>query len=110
MVLAAPEGAKLTPQAVAPVIEEASKVPGVLAAVDPFVSKAVSQDGRYALVQVQFDSGVDGITDSQREAFSKAGESVPDLRVEHGGEIMRAFPRSARPRSSVSRSPPSCWS
>ncbi|WP_371606031.1 MMPL family transporter [Streptomyces sp. NBC_01213] len=92
MVLAAPEGAKLTPQAVAPVIEEASKVPGVLAAVDPFVSKAVSQDGRYALVQVQFDSGVDGITDSQREAFSKAGESVPDLRVEHGGEIMRGVP------------------
>ncbi|MFE4693202.1 MMPL family transporter [Streptomyces sp. NPDC056749] len=92
MVLAAPEGAKLTPQAVAPVIEEASKVPGVLAAVDPFVSKAVSQDGRYALVQVQFESGVDGITDSQREAFSKAGESVPDLRVEHGGEIMRGVP------------------
>lgn len=52
--------------------EEASKVPGVLAAVDPFASKAVSRDGRYALVQVQFESGVDGITDSQREAFSKA--------------------------------------
>ncbi|MDF6018090.1 MMPL family transporter [Streptomyces sp. JH34] len=92
IVVAAPEGAKLTPQAVAPVTEEASKVPGVLAAVDPFVSKAVSRDGRHALVQVQFDSGVDGITDSQREAFSKAGESVPDLRVEHGGEIMRGVP------------------
>src|SRR6478735_1706273 len=92
IVVAAPEGAKLTPQAVAPVTEEASKVPGVLAAVDPFASKAVSRDGRYALVQVQFESGVDGITDSQREAFSKAGESVPDLRVEHGGEIMRGVP------------------
>ncbi|MFF5727097.1 MMPL family transporter [[Kitasatospora] papulosa] len=92
IVVAAPEGAKLTPRAVAPVTEEASKVPGVLAAVDPFASKAVSRDGRYALVQVQFKSGVDGITDSQREAFSKAGESVPDLRVEHGGEIMRGVP------------------
>ncbi|MFJ8978184.1 MMPL family transporter [Streptomyces sp. NPDC102282] len=92
IVVAAPEGGKLTPGAVAPVTQEAAKVPGVLAAVDPFASKAVSPDGRYALVQVQFASGVDGITDAQREAFSEAGASVPDLRVEHGGEIMRGVP------------------
>ncbi|MFF2137673.1 MMPL family transporter [Streptomyces sp. NPDC058193] len=92
IVVAAPEGGKLTPGAVAPVTQEAAKVPGVLAAVDPFASKAVSRDGRYALVQVQFTSGVDGITDAQREAFSEAGASVPDLRVEHGGEIMRGVP------------------
>ncbi|MFD6280832.1 MMPL family transporter [Streptomyces sp. NPDC060209] len=92
IVVAAPEGGKLTPSGVAPVTEEAAKVPGVLAAVDPFVSKAVSQDGRYALIQVQFESGVDGITDTQREAFSEAGASVADLRVEHGGEIMRGVP------------------
>ncbi|WP_405691539.1 MMPL family transporter [Streptomyces sp. NBC_01185] len=92
IVVAAPEGGKLTPAAVAPVTQEAAKVPGVLAAVDPFASKAVSPDGRYALVQVQFTSGVDGITDAQREAFSEAGASVPDLRVEHGGEIMRGVP------------------
>lgn len=92
IVVAAPEGGKLTPAAVAPVTEEAAKVPGVLAAVDPFASKAVSQDGRYALVQVQFTTGVDGITDAQREAFTKAGDSVTDLRVEHGGEIMRGVP------------------
>ncbi|MFF2731011.1 MMPL family transporter [Streptomyces sp. NPDC058008] len=92
IVVAAPEGGKLTPSAVAPVTAEAAEVPGVLAAVDPFVSKAVSQDGRYALIQVQFESGVDGITDAQREAFSDAGASVTDLRVEHGGEIMRGVP------------------
>ncbi|MFI2779437.1 MMPL family transporter [Streptomyces sp. ALB3] len=92
IVVAAPEGGKLTPPAVAPVIKEAAGVPGVLAAVDPFVSKAVSPDGRHALIQVQFDSGVDGITDAQREAFREAGASVPDLRVEHGGEIMRGVP------------------
>ncbi|MFD5874479.1 MMPL family transporter [Streptomyces sp. NPDC060322] len=92
IVVAAPEGGKLTPGAVAPVTQEAAKVPGVLAAVDPFASRAVSPDGRYALVQVQFASGVDGITDAQREAFSEAGASVPDLRVEHGGEIMRGVP------------------
>ncbi|MBM7441168.1 MMPL family transporter [Streptomyces sp. HB132] len=92
IVVAAPEGGKLTPSSVAPVTAEAGKVPGVLAAMDPFVSKAVSPDGRYALIQVQFKSGVDGITDAQREAFSEAGASVPDLRVEHGGEIMRGVP------------------
>ncbi|MFH9617391.1 MMPL family transporter [Streptomyces pratensis] len=92
IVVAAPEGGKLTPSAVAPVTEEAAKVPGVLAAVDPFASRAVSQDGRYALVQVQFESGVDGITDAQREAFGEAGADVADLRVEHGGEIMRGVP------------------
>ncbi|MER5634088.1 MMPL family transporter [Streptomyces nitrosporeus] len=92
IVVAAPEGEKLTPAAVAPVTEEAAKVPGVLAAVDPFVSKAVSQDGRYALVQVQFDGVVDDITDAQREAFSEAGASAEGLRVEHGGEIMRGVP------------------
>ncbi|HWU11316.1 MAG TPA: MMPL family transporter [Streptomyces sp.] len=92
IVVAAPEGGKLTPSAVAPVTAEAAEVPGVLAAVDPFVSKAVSQDGRYALIQVQFESGADGITDAQREAFTEAGASVADLRVEHGGEIMRGVP------------------
>ncbi|MFJ6854198.1 MMPL family transporter [Streptomyces sp. NPDC091271] len=92
IVVAAPEGGKLTPTAVAPVTDEAAEVPGVLAAVDPFVSKAVSQDGRYALIQVQFESGADGITDAQREAFTEAGASVSGLRVEHGGEIMRGVP------------------
>ncbi|MEU5716786.1 MMPL family transporter [Streptomyces sp. NPDC020403] len=92
IVVAAPEGGTLTPSAVAPVTEEAAEVPGVLAAVDPFEAKAVSRDGRYALIQVQFASGVDGITDTQREAFRKAGASVADLRVEHGGEIMRGVP------------------
>ncbi|MFJ8885486.1 MMPL family transporter [Streptomyces sp. NPDC102402] len=92
IVVAAPEGGKLTPAAVAPVTAQAAEVPGVLAAVDPFASKAVSRDGRYALVQVQFTTGVDGITDTQREAFTEAGASVTELRVEHGGEIMRGVP------------------
>ncbi|NEE57746.1 MMPL family transporter, partial [Streptomyces sp. SID8455] len=56
IIVAAPEGEKLTPAAVAPVVEEAAEVPGVLAAIDPFQARALSPDGRYALVQVQFDS------------------------------------------------------
>ncbi|WP_037842338.1 MMPL family transporter, partial [Streptomyces sp. NRRL WC-3549] len=92
IVVAAPEGGKLTPAAVAPVTEEAGKVPGVVGAVDPFAAGAVSPDGRYALVQVQFAEGVDGVSDAQREAFTKAGASADGLRVEHGGEIMRGVP------------------
>ncbi|MEW2066769.1 MMPL family transporter [Streptomyces sp. NPDC007346] len=92
IVVAAPEAEKLTPAAVAPVVEDAAKVPGVLAAIDPFASQAVSQDGRYALVQVQFDAVADSITDAQREAFTAAGASAENVRVEHGGEIMRGAP------------------
>ncbi|MFD6798706.1 MMPL family transporter [Streptomyces cyaneofuscatus] len=92
IIVAAPEGEKLTPAAVAPVVAEAAEVPGVLAAIDPFQARALSPDGRYALVQVQFDSVADSVTDAQRESFTEAGASAEGLRVEHGGEIMRGAP------------------
>ncbi|MFD0891614.1 MMPL family transporter, partial [Streptosporangium algeriense] len=76
--------------AVAPIVREAAAVPGVLAAMDPFQVGALSPDGRHALVQVQFDSPLDKITDAQRAAYERAGASAPGLRVEHGGEIMKA--------------------
>ncbi|PJE94390.1 hypothetical protein CUT44_29560 [Streptomyces carminius] len=88
IVIAAPEGEELTPAKVAPVVAEAADIPGVVAAVDPFQARSVSQDGRYALVQVQFGSPAEDITDAQREAYEEAGASADGLRVEHGGEIM----------------------
>ncbi|MFD6324309.1 MMPL family transporter [Streptomyces sp. NPDC058442] len=88
IVLAAPEGAKLDPAAVAPVVEEASGIDGVTAAMDPFQTGAVSQDGRYALIQVQFDKAVDEVTDEQKSAYEAVGAEAGDLRVEHGGEVM----------------------
>ncbi|GAA2388189.1 MMPL family transporter [Streptomyces glaucosporus] len=87
IVIAAPEGKKLTPAQVAPVVKEAAEVPGVVAAVDPFQARSVSQDGRYALVQVQFETRAKDVTDEQREAYEKVGASAEGLRVEHGGEI-----------------------
>ncbi|MFI7538803.1 MMPL family transporter [Streptosporangium sp. NPDC049376] len=90
IVVAAPEGGKLDPAALAPIVREAAAVPGVLAAMDPFQVGAVSPDGRHALVQVQFDSPLDKITDAQRAAYERAGATTPGLRVEHGGEIMKA--------------------
>ncbi|MEU7484791.1 MMPL family transporter [Streptomyces sp. NPDC042319] len=88
IVIAAPKGEKLKPTDVAPVVEQAAQVDGVTAAVDPFKAKSISPDGRYALVQVQFDSGAQEVTDAQRAEFEKAGADVKGLQVEHGGEVM----------------------
>ncbi|MFJ4877070.1 MMPL family transporter [Streptomyces sp. NPDC088745] len=90
IVVAAPEGEKLTPARVAPVVAEAKDVPGVLGAIDPFQAKALSPDLRYALVQVQFDKSAEDVTDAERTAYEKAGASAKGLTVEHGGEVMTA--------------------
>lgn len=90
IVIAAPEGGKLDKAAVAPVVRDASDVPGVVGAVDPFQAGAVSEDGRYALVQVQFETGADEVTDAQRAAYEKVGADEEGLRVEHGGEVLSA--------------------
>lgn len=90
IVIAAPKGQKLDRTAVAPVVREANDVPGVVGAVDPFQARSVSPDGRYALVQVQFDTPADEITDAQRTAYEHVGADVDGLRVEHGGEVMTA--------------------
>ncbi|WP_182907337.1 MMPL family transporter [Microbispora sp. H13382] len=92
IVVAAPQGRKLDPAAVAPLVEEAAAVPGVVAALDPFKSGAVSADGRHALIQVQFDREAQDVTEAQRAAYLKAGSSAQGLRVEHGGEILNGAP------------------
>ncbi|MET2716809.1 MMPL family transporter [Streptomyces harbinensis] len=88
IVVAAPEGSALEPAGLAPVVREAADVDGVIAVMDPFEAGAVSPDGRYALIQLQFDRGADEITDAQRSAYEAVGADADDLRVEHGGEIM----------------------
>ncbi|MEU9352524.1 MMPL family transporter [Streptomyces griseoloalbus] len=88
IVVAAPEGEKLDPAAVAPVVKEASGIHGVTAAMDPFRAGSVSQDGRYALIQVQFEKAADEVTDEQKSAYQAVGADVEGLRIEHGGEVM----------------------
>ncbi|MEO3745915.1 MMPL family transporter [Plantactinospora sp. B5E13] len=98
IVVAAPEGQQLAaPQhqpAVAGLVREAATLAGVLGALDPFATGAVSRDGRYALVQVQFAAQADEITEAQREAYEASGGSATaaGLRVEHGGEVMSGPP------------------
>ncbi|MER7488679.1 MMPL family transporter [Streptomyces sp. NPDC126497] len=88
IVVAAPEGGKLAPAAVAPLVKEASGIDGVTAAMDPFQVGSVSEDGRYALIQVQFDKTADEVTDEQKSAYEAVGADAEGLRVEHGGEVM----------------------
>ncbi|MEV4394796.1 MMPL family transporter [Nonomuraea sp. NPDC049607] len=90
IVLAAPEGRELDKAAVAAVVREAGGVPGVIAAIDPFTVGSVTPDGRYALVQVQFDTPADEVSAAQRTAYEQVGASARGLRAEHGGEIMKA--------------------
>ncbi|MEU4770660.1 MMPL family transporter [Micromonospora sp. NPDC023644] len=91
------DGALASPQGQAVVKElaqEAATLPGVVGAVDPFQVGAVSPDGRYALVQVQFATGADEVTDAQREAYEKVGEraEAQGWEVAPGGEVLSSVP------------------
>jgi RND superfamily putative drug exporter len=98
IVVAAPAGRTLTdPQltaAIQGVAKEASAVPGVVAALDPFTTRALSQDGRYGLIQVQFAGRADEVSAAQRTAYEETGAAAEatGLRIEHGGEVMNAPP------------------
>jgi RND superfamily putative drug exporter len=96
IVVAAPEGRSLTADksAVDALVREAGALPGVVGAVDPFTVGAVSQDDRYALIQVQFAATADSVTEEQRAAYEHAGAAAEasGLVVAHGGEVMRGPP------------------
>ncbi|MEV0724106.1 MMPL family transporter [Micromonospora purpureochromogenes] len=88
--LATPEGQAV----VKGVVQEAATLPGVVGAVDPFQVQAVSPNGRYALVQVQFATGADEVTDDQREAYEKVGAQAEaqGWQVAPGGEVLNSEP------------------
>ena len=98
IVVAAPDNQQLTtPTQMAQVqalVQEANSLPGVVGALDPFQARSVSPNGQYALIQVQFAEGVDGVTDAQRQAYEDTGAAAKaaGLRVEHGGEVMNGEP------------------
>ncbi|WP_262402352.1 hypothetical protein [Actinomadura sp. CNU-125] len=53
-------------------MREVAGVPGVAETVDPFAARAVSPDGRIALVQVVFDRRNDALGEAPREAVRDA--------------------------------------
>ncbi|MGW3603118.1 MMPL family transporter [Micromonospora sp. NPDC005161] len=91
------DGQLATPQGQAVVqelVQQASTLPGVVGAVDPFQVGAVSPNGRYALVQVQFAAGGDDVTDAQRTAYEQVGAAVEaqGWQVAPGGEVLGGEP------------------
>ena len=87
--------------------------PAWSARVDPFQAGAVSPDGRYALIQVQFADRADEVTDEQRDAYEKVGAAAEaaGLQVEPGGEVLNAEPEVGATEAHRRRwSPRSCWS
>ncbi|MFF5179350.1 MMPL family transporter [Micromonospora sp. NPDC000316] len=88
--LATPEGQAVVQE----LVQEASALPGVVGAVNPLQVGAVSPDGRYALVQVQFANGSDGVTDEQRTAYGEVGAAVKakGWQVAPGGEVLGGEP------------------
>jgi RND superfamily putative drug exporter len=98
IVVAAPPGQTLlTPEARAAIedlVREAANLPGVVGVVDPFEANAVSSDGRYALVTLQFSVPADQVTPAQLERYTQLGERAraAGLRVEHGGEVLTEEP------------------
>ncbi|MEV2238645.1 MMPL family transporter [Micromonospora sp. NPDC049891] len=76
------------------ITQEATTVPGVLAAIDPFQVGSVTPDGQYALIQVQFNDGADQVTDEQREAYERLGTEAraQGWQVAPGGEVLNTEP------------------
>ncbi|WP_432825282.1 MMPL family transporter [Dactylosporangium sp. CA-092794] len=99
IVIEAPQGATLAADAnkaaVMGLVQEANKLPGVVGALDPYSTKALTPDGRYALITVQFTDRADKVTKDQRTAYEATGAAAQEagLRVEHGGEVMNTEPQ-----------------
>lgn len=76
------------------VVQEAATLPGVVGAVDPYQSQAITPNGRYALIQVQFATGGDDVTSAQREAYEKVGAQAETQgwQIAPGGEVLNSEP------------------
>ncbi|NEA31602.1 MMPL family transporter [Streptomyces sp. SID13031] len=97
VVVKAPDGKKLTDPAVkaavGATVAKVAQVPEVIAAIDPFTSKAISPDGTTALISVQFDKAADELSKESTEAYDNlASLSTGDLQVVPGGQIVGGPP------------------
>ncbi|GAA1557853.1 MMPL family transporter [Kribbella sancticallisti] len=97
VVVKAPAGKTLTDPAVkaavGATVAQVAKVPEVVAAIDPFTSKAVSPDGATGLISVQFDKAADELSKESTEAYDNLSSlSNADLQVVPGGQVVGGPP------------------
>ena len=92
VVVQAPDGKTLADPAVKAAVgvtvAKVAKVPEVVAAIDPFTSRAVSPDGRTGLISVQFALPADELSKASTAAYGDLrGLSTGDLQVVPGSDI-----------------------
>jgi RND superfamily putative drug exporter len=74
-------------------VAEAGKLPAVVGATSPYDARAISSDGRYALLSVQFDKQGDELSAAERTAYEDLGAEAPrGWTVAPGGEALMAPP------------------
>ncbi len=97
VVVKAPDGKTLTDPnvkaAVDATVAKATRVPEVIAAIDPFTSKAISPDGRTGLISVQFAKPADELSKASTEGYDALSAlSTGDLQVVPGGQVVGSVP------------------
>ena len=97
VVVKAPDGKTLADPAVkaavGTTVARAEKLPEVVAAVDPFTSKAISRDSTTGLISVQFDKPADELSKESTKAYDGLSAlSSGDLKVVPGGQIVGGPP------------------
>ncbi|GHH87483.1 MMPL family transporter [Streptomyces capitiformicae] len=96
VVFKAPEGEKMTDAANKATVEETVKELGtgseVASVTDPYQTRAVSQDGTVAYLQVSYDVPGMELKESSREALEEAVQHARDdgLTVDAGGDALQA--------------------
>jgi RND superfamily putative drug exporter len=99
--IAAPAGERLTtPEnraAAERVVAKLRTAPKVAGVVDPFQAKAISPDGRVALVQVSYTVKAPDITTPDRDALTASARvgSSAGLEVEFGGDAIQGVPATS---------------
>ncbi|MET9312635.1 MMPL family transporter [Kribbella sp. NPDC003505] len=97
VVVKAPDGKTLADPtvkaAVGATVANVAKVPEVIAAIDPFTSKAISPDGTTGLISVQFDKPADELSHESSDGYDGLSAlSSGDLQVVPGGQIKAGVP------------------
>lgn len=96
IVVRAPAGQSITSMAARTAVlattKQAAGLPGAVGAIDPYSSKAISQDGRYGLITVSYRQQATDITASERTAYQSVGSAAKSagLTVAPGGEVLQA--------------------
>lgn len=74
-------------------VEQAGALPGVVGTTSPYDAQAITPDGRYALLTVQFDKQGDELSEAERAAYEELGTDAPaGWTVAPGGEALQAPP------------------